>query len=84
MSATTSANDNNNTSISEIDDVNMCQAARRNGRRNALGDLGEQLIQGKSIVDSTKLHLFSLVNTSITSAEIDQMTPNFQSMSIKQ
>ena len=46
MSATASIN-TNNTSISEMDDTNMFQAARRNGRRNALGDLGEQLVQGE-------------------------------------
>jgi hypothetical protein len=48
MSATASIN-TNNTSIPEIDDVNMFQAARRNGRRNALGDLGEQLVQGELV-----------------------------------
>ena len=47
MSTTAAANNNN--SISEVDDVNMCQAARRNGRRNALGDLGEQLVQGELV-----------------------------------
>jgi hypothetical protein len=50
--STASATDNSNTSniISEVDDVNMFQAARRNGRRNALGDLEEQLTQGNCFV----------------------------------
>jgi hypothetical protein len=34
-------------SISEAEDMKMFQAARRTGRRNALGDLGEQLSQGE-------------------------------------
>ena len=48
MSAAATSNSNNTSnSISEVDDVNMFQAARRNGRRNALGDLGESLAQGE-------------------------------------
>jgi len=49
MSAAAATTNNNNTSnsMSEVDDVNMFQAARRNGRRNALGDVGEQLAQGE-------------------------------------
>jgi hypothetical protein len=50
MSASATAttnNSNTSNSISEVDDVNMFQAARQTGRRNALGDLGEQLVQGK-------------------------------------
>jgi len=47
MSATASNNSNTSNSISEVDDINMFQAARRNGRRNALADLGEQLSQGR-------------------------------------
>jgi len=48
----TTAKGNSNTaeaiaSISEAEDMKMFQAARRNGRRNALGDLSEQLAQGK-------------------------------------
>lgn len=35
-------------SMSTVDDINMFQAARRNGRRNAIGDLGVQLTQGKN------------------------------------
>ncbi len=56
MSATTVTNNNNNTlnSVSEIDDINMFQAARRNGRRNALGDLGEQILQGKFVNNLNK------------------------------
>ncbi len=49
--STTSKNNNNTAeaiaSISEAEDMKMFQAARRNGRRNALGDLSEQLAQGK-------------------------------------
>lgn len=33
--------------ISEDEDMKMFQAARRSGRRNALGDLAEQLPAGK-------------------------------------
>ncbi len=49
--STTPKNDNNTTessnSISEADDMKMFQAARRTGRRNAMGDLGEQFIKSK-------------------------------------
>ena len=49
--STTSKNDKNTTessnSISEADDMRMFQAARRTGRRNAMGDLSEQLAQSK-------------------------------------
>jgi hypothetical protein len=34
-------------SISEAEDMKMFQAARRAGRRNALGDLADQLAQGE-------------------------------------
>lgn len=50
MSTTAKSNSNTTevvTSISEAEDMKMFQAARRNGRRNALGDLGEQLAQGQ-------------------------------------
>ena len=48
MSASAADNGNNTSnSISEVDDVNMFQAARRGGRRNALADLDEQLTQGE-------------------------------------
>jgi hypothetical protein len=48
MSTASAINESNaSNSMSEVDDVNMFQAARRNGRRNALGDLGEQVAQGK-------------------------------------
>lgn len=51
MSAAATMNTNNTSNaISEVDDVNMFQAARRNGRRNALADLGEQIIQGNFIL----------------------------------
>jgi hypothetical protein len=50
MSAASTINDSNaSNSMSEVDDVNMFQAVRRNGRRNALADLGEQIVQGKFI-----------------------------------
>lgn len=32
-------------SLSESEDMKMLQAVRRNGRRNAMGDLSEQLAQ---------------------------------------
>ncbi|CAF2662457.1 unnamed protein product [Rotaria sp. Silwood2] len=68
MSAT--GNDYSDTlnSLSTEDDGNMFQAARQNGRRNALADLGTQLAQ---------------FHASMVSSEIDKMTPHFQSMSIK-
>jgi hypothetical protein len=47
MSATAKSNTEPSSSISESEDMKMFQAARRNGRRNALGDLSEQLAQGK-------------------------------------
>jgi hypothetical protein len=48
MSATSAINNNSTSnSLSEVDDVNMFAAARRNGRRNALADVGAQMIQGK-------------------------------------
>lgn len=37
----------NNSMADTDDDNNLFQAARRNGRRNAFGDLGEQILQGK-------------------------------------
>jgi hypothetical protein len=88
MSAAATSNSNNTSnSISEVDDVNMFQAARRNGRRNALGDLGEQLAQGEFsflfLYLLNKYFLFYLVNTSTSSSEVDNMAPHFQSMSIK-
>ena len=45
MSATANNSTASNT-ISTVDDVNLFQAARKNGRRNALGDVGEQALQG--------------------------------------
>ncbi|CAF1481969.1 unnamed protein product [Adineta steineri] len=68
MASASSSTDKSFNSIPEVDDINMFQAARRNGRRNALADLGEQLSQA---------------NTSIQSPEVDQLSPHFQSMSIK-
>ena len=49
MSATASSNSNatsdSASAITEAEDMKMFQAARRTGRRNALGDLGEHLSQ---------------------------------------
>ncbi|CAF3875673.1 unnamed protein product [Rotaria sordida] len=66
----TTGNNYNNTLnlLSEEDDGSMFRAARQNGRRNALAGLDTQIAQ---------------FNKSMVSAEIDNMTPNFQSMSIK-
>jgi hypothetical protein len=50
MSATASSNSKTNeptSSISDAEDKKMFQAVRRTGRRNALGDLSEQLAQGE-------------------------------------
>ncbi|CAF4725628.1 unnamed protein product, partial [Rotaria sp. Silwood1] len=55
-------------SLSEQDDGHMIRAVQQNGRRNALADLGSQLAQ---------------FHTAMVSSEIDNMTPHFQSMSIK-
>lgn len=54
MSSTTSKstshkNDSAN-SISETEDMKLFQAARRTGRRNACGDMGDQFSQGKKFV----------------------------------
>ncbi|UJR08970.1 hypothetical protein I4U23_013221 [Adineta vaga] len=68
MSASTSNTNNSSNSVSEVDDINLFQAARRNGRRNALADLGEQISQA---------------NTAISSPEVDKLGPHFQSMSLK-
>ncbi|CAF2908646.1 unnamed protein product [Rotaria sp. Silwood2] len=68
-SATSDSNTNETTPpISEAEDMKMFQAARRAGRRNALGDLSEQ---------------FTQVDQPISSSEVDKMAPHFQSMSIK-
>lgn len=53
MSTTTKNNSNSvdtaaAAAISEAEDMKMFQAARRTGRRNALGDLSEHLAQGNS------------------------------------
>lgn len=72
--------------ISEAEDMTMFQAARRTGRRNALGDLSEHLAQGKLISFSLQIRLFFfllLVNTSNSGSDVDKMAPHFQSMSIK-
>ncbi|CAF2196534.1 unnamed protein product [Rotaria magnacalcarata] len=55
-------------SIAEAEDMKMFQAAKRNGRRNALGDLSEHLSQ---------------VEQGVSASEVDKMAPHFQSMSIK-
>lgn len=72
MSSTTSKSNNNTTdsanTITESEDLNMFQAARRTGRRNALGDLSEHLSQ---------------VSGPNASLDVEKMAPHFQSMSIK-
>ncbi len=50
MSTTTKNNSHTTdtvTTISDAEDMKMFQAARRNGRRNALGDLSEHLAHGE-------------------------------------
>ncbi|UJR37240.1 hypothetical protein I4U23_029949 [Adineta vaga] len=70
--STTPKNDSNTTessnTISEDDDVKMFQAARRTGRRNAMGDLNEQLTQ---------------VSATNSSSEVDNITPRLKTMSIQ-
>jgi len=49
MSTTSKSNSNTADSantITESEDLNLFQAARRTGRRNALGDLSEHLSKG--------------------------------------
>lgn len=77
----------NNSMADTDDDNNLFQAARRNGRRNAFGDLGEQILQGKKKENKNLVSItnrFALVNAAIRTAEIEQMMPNFQSMTLKQ
>jgi hypothetical protein len=87
----TTAKNNSNTSetinsISEAEDMKMFQAARRSGRRNALGDLSEHLAQSKFSF-SSKFSLpylcFCLGGGFKSSSDVDKMAPHFQSMSIK-
>ncbi|CAF2460543.1 unnamed protein product [Rotaria sp. Silwood2] len=90
-SATSDSNTNETTPpISEAEDMKMFQAARRAGRRNALGDLSEQFTQGefdfykKKKKKTFRLNkLYFLVDQPISSSEVDKMAPHFQSMSIK-
>lgn len=70
--------------ISEAEDNNLSQAVRRSGRRNALGDLGEDLAQGTVCRLIWSIAILCLVSASISAAELENMTPHFQSMSIKQ
>ena len=50
MAASNSSNVPDSTNqISDAEDTNMFQAARRSGRRNALPDLGEHLFQRKTV-----------------------------------
>lgn len=70
--------------ISETEDMKMFQAARRTGRRNALGDLSEHIAQGNPIDLFVITYSFSiLVNASNTTSDVEKMAPHFQSMSIK-
>ncbi|CAF3277985.1 unnamed protein product [Rotaria socialis] len=68
MSATAAQCSDTTNSTSEGDDVYMFHAARQNGRRNALPDLGAQ---------------FTPPETTIGSCDVDQITPHFQTMLIK-
>lgn len=76
-------------SISEAEDVKMFQAARRAGRRNALGDLGDQLAQGDRAKSFSYRRMSSwilpsfLVDPSASSSDVDKIAPRLQSMSIK-
>lgn len=72
--------------ISETEDMKMFQAARRTGRRNALGDLSEHIAQGNPIDLFVIVITYSfsiLVNASNTTSDVEKMAPHFQSMSIK-
>ncbi|CAF1010482.1 unnamed protein product [Rotaria magnacalcarata] len=68
MSATAANCSDTANAISQDDELYMFHAARQNGRRNALPDLGAQ---------------FTPVDTTIGNCDVDQITPHFQSMSIK-
>ena len=87
MSTTTKNNSNSvdtAAAISEAEDMKMFQAARRNGRRNALGDLSEHLTQGNPSNFTIPIsHPFILANASKSTSDVDKMAPHFQSMSIK-
>lgn len=88
MSASAAANTPPTNSMPEVDDMNMFQAARRGGRRNALGDFGEQFSQGTPSLAvrsplSHRFLLFAIVNAALTASELDKLSPHFQSMSIK-
>ena len=67
-----------------VDDVNKFEAARRGGRRNAFGDLEQQFHQSRHRSYARQKSPFvSLANALITSTAMDQMMPDFQSMSLK-
>ncbi|CAF1107908.1 unnamed protein product [Rotaria sp. Silwood1] len=75
MSASaTNANNTTETTppISEAEDLKMFQAARRTGRRNALGDLSEQFAQVGHAMSSSE---FDLVRKRLTK-EIKLLTEN--------
>lgn len=90
MSTTSKSNSNTADSantITESEDLNLFQAARRTGRRNALGDLSEHLSKGNYFHFWT--HWLSFWNSvelamgSSSSSDVEKMAPHFQSMSIK-
>jgi hypothetical protein len=89
MSTTVKNNNNSNetlSTISEAEDMKMFQASRRAGRRNALGDLSEQLAQGEYYSLQNiflKIFIFFLVGSSSSSSAADKMAPRFQTMSLK-
>ena len=87
MSAASGNLPNRMNSTSDVDDLSMFQAMRPIVRRNAMADLGEQLAQGSlvellSISFAASLSLLS-VSAAITAAEMDNITPHFQTMSLK-
>ena len=95
MSATATSNNataESASSISEAEDMKMFQAARRTGRRNALGDLADQLAQGDELTacgqrfflsENITLNTFFLVDSAASSSDVDKIAPRLQSMSIK-
>ena len=87
MSSTETKHTGGPSTISDAEDSHLSQAVRRSGRRNALGDLGEELAQGSSWTLSLSLLdtlCLSSVSASIAAAEMENIAPHFQSMSIKQ
>ena len=86
MSATAAKYIDTTNSISEDDEVYLFHAARQNGRRNALPDLGTQLTQGKFVylfsIRFTRI-VFVSAETTAGNCDVDKITPHIQSMSVK-